>query len=314
MSNPVFNRIDKDIRSGYAGFGSGPHPPQNPQNSPPGYDQPRYGQQSGQQQHGQPHYGQQTRPGDGPPPPMTPGQLNDMYRQPSAGPVQMGRVTIDDVVMKTTTLFSIMLLTAAVSWFMVPVDPGLAGVLLLGSIVGTLGLGLFIAFKKSISVPLIVTYAAVEGVLVGTVSRFYEARWDGIVMTAVVATLSVFAGMLLGYRSGFIKVTSKSRRIFSMAILGYFIFALVNLGFGMFGANGGFGIFARGSTMGILVSLLAVGLASYALAMDFDSIQQAVRSEVPQKYSWLLAHGLIVTLVWLYLEMLRLISQFSGND
>lgn len=309
MSNPVFNRIDKDIKSGYAGFGSGPRPPQSPQSSRPSYDQPRYGQQTGQQQ-----YGQQTQPGYGSPPPMTPGQLNDMYRQPSAGPVQMGRVTIDDVVMKTTTLFSIMLLTAAVSWFVVPLDPGLAGVLLLGSIVATLGLGLFIAFKKSISVPLIVTYAAVEGVLVGTVSRFYEARWDGIVMTAVVATLSVFAGMLLGYRSGFIKVTSKSRRIFSMAILGYFIFALVNLGFGMFGANGGFGVFARGSMMGILVSLFAVGLASYALAMDFDSIQQAVRSEVPQKYSWLLAHGLIVTLVWLYLEMLRLISQFSGND
>lgn len=316
MSNPVFNRIDKDIKSGYAGFGSGPRPPESAPSYPPGYDQRQYGPgQYGQPQYGQQRPpGQQTQPGYGAPPPMTPGQLDDMYRQPSAGPVQMGRVTIDDVVMKTATLFGLMLLTAAVSWFMVPVAPGLAGVLLLASIVATLGLGLVIAFKKSVSVPLIVLYAAVEGVLVGTVSRFYEARWDGIVMTAIVATLSVFAGMLIGYRSGFIKVTSKSRRIFSMAILGYFIFALVNLGFAMFGSNEGFGIFARGSMMGILVSLFAVGLASYALAMDFDSIEQAVRSEVPQKYSWLLAHGLIVTVVWLYLEMLRLISHFTSSD
>lgn len=306
MSNPVFDRIDKDIRSGYAGFGSGPGQggraaqSSGPGSTPPGYP-----------------------PGYGAPPPasyqqysdqLSPQQLDAMYQSPSAGPVATGRMTVDDVVMKGATLFGLLLVTAIASWFLVPVAPGVAGVLLLGSVVATLGLGLFIAFKKTVSVPLIVSYALVEGVLVGTVSRFYEARWSGIVTTAVLATLSVFAGMFIGWKSGFIKVTSKSRRIFSMAIMGYLIFALVNFVVAMFGGNQGFGIFARGSTMGILISVLAVGLASYALAMDFDSIDRAVAAQVPQKYSWLLAHGLIVTLVWLYLEILRLISHFSSSD
>ena len=245
---------------------------------------------------------------------MSPDQLNELYQQPSASSVSMGRVTVDDVVMKSATLFTLMLITAVASWFMLPVAPTAAFGMMIGSIAATLVLGLVIAFKKTVSVPLIVLYAAFEGVLVGTVSRLYEARWGGIVMTAVVATLSVFAGMLLGYRSGFIKVTSKSRRIFGMAIMGYIIFALVNLGFAMFGANQGFGIFARGSMMGILISVFAVGLASYSLAMDFDSIESAVAAQAPQKYSWLLAHGLIVTLVWLYLEILRLISHFTSSD
>lgn len=305
MSNPVFDRIEKDARAGYAGFGSPRgsqgaadsrpgYPAPSGYSTPPGYPPPQYGQTS----HGQ----------------MSPEQLDELYQRPAAGPVSMGRVTVEDVVMKTATLFALMLLTAAASWFMLPVAPGLAGIALLGSIVATLALGFVIALKKTISVPLIVVYALLEGVLVGTVSRLYETRWNGIVPIAIVATLSVFAGMLVGYRSGIIKVTSKSRRIASMAIMGYLIFMLVNLVVAMFGGNQGFGIFARGSMMGILISVFAVGLASYALAMDFDSIESAVRAQMPEKYSWLLAHGLIVTLVWLYLEILRLLSHFQSSD
>ena len=227
----------------------------------------------------------------------------------------MGRVTVDDVVVKAGVLFGIMLLVAAGSWFYVGTNPMAAGPMLLGGIVVTLVLGLVIAVKKTISVPLIVAYAAIEGVLVGSISQVYAARWDGVVTTAIIATLSVFVAMFAGWKFGIVKVTSRSRRIFSLAIFGYLIFAVANLvAAWAFGANSGWGFFGFGSGMSILVSLFAVGLASYSLAMDFDSIDRAVAAQLPQKYSWLLAHGLLVTVVWLYLELLRLIAQFQGRN
>lgn len=288
-SNPVFSRIEREAEQGYAGF-----------------------RDRGAQQQ---------------PPPSTAGwaatdqlssqQLEQMYQQQPATPVQMGRVTIDDVVMKTLGLFSLVLVFGAIGWFLAPTW---GPVLLLAGIAGTLGLGLVIAFKKTISVPLIVTYAVIEGLLVGSVSQIYAVTFDepgtpafqGIVAQAVMATLSVFAGMLLAYKTGLIKVTEKFRRIVTMAIIGYAIFALINLGYALIVPNATFGIGGT-SGLGIAISLFAIGLASFSLALDFDSIDRAIASGAPQKYSWLLAHGLIVTLVWLYLEILRLLGRLRSE-
>jgi uncharacterized YccA/Bax inhibitor family protein len=235
-------------------------------------------------------------------------QLQDLYNQPAAGPVQMRRVTLDDVVMKTLGLFSIVVLVAAVSWYFVAGHLSLSMPLMLAGMFGGLAVGLLIAFKKTISVPLIVLYAVVEGVLVGTISMVFEQRWPGVVTTAVIATMCTFAGMLLGYKSGLIKVTDKSRRIFGMAIMGYLLFGLVNVFAAFMGVGQGWG-FGGSGFMGIAISLLGVGLASYSLAIDFDSVDRAIKAQLPEKYSWLLAHGFIVTLVWLYLEMLRLMAR-----
>ncbi len=124
---------------------------------------------------------------------------------------------------------------------------------------------------------------------------------------AVLATLATFAGMFIAYKTGLIKVNDKMRRIVTMMLFGYAIFAVVNFIFAMV-TNTAFG-FGGSGWLGILISLFAVGLASVTLALDFDSIERAIRLGAPQKYSWLLAHGLIVTLVWLYIEMLRLIAR-----
>jgi uncharacterized YccA/Bax inhibitor family protein len=179
----------------------------------------------------------------------------------------------------------------------------------MGGMIGTLVLGLVIAFKKTLSVPLIVAYAVVEGFFVGAVSEYFNSvpGWEGIVPQAVLATLSTFVGMFLAYKFGLIKVTAKFRRIMTMAIIGYAIFAVVNFIFAMV-SNTPFGFGGSGG-LGIAISLFAVGLASFSLALDFDSIEYAIRSGAPQKYSWLLAHGLIVTLVWLYIEFLRLFAR-----
>ena len=277
-SNPVFSRIERETERGYAGFGDrGPQPP------PPASGWPSSGQ-------------------------MTDRQLQDLYERPAASAVQTGRLTLDDVVMKTAGLFTLMLVFAAVGWVLTPqVGP----VLLLGGIALTLVLGFAIALKKTISVPLIVVYAVVEGLLVGSISAIYATRYEGIVTQAVLATLSVFAGMLLAYKVGLIKVTARFRRMVTMAIFGYMIFALVNLGYALV-TNSAFGIGGT-SPLGIGISIFAVGLASFSLALDFDAIERAIAAGAPQRYSWLLAHGLIVTLVWLYLEILRLLGRARSN-
>ena len=280
-SNPVFDRIEKDSRSGYAGFGNAP--------------QQGYGQ-------GYPQaYG-----------PVSDAHLQDMYNRPSAGPVQTGRVTLDDVVMKTLVLFSIVLASGAFGWIVSDRNQALGSMFWMGGMIGTLILGLVIAFKKTISVPLILAYAVLEGLFVGAVSNFFnDAFGPGLVSTAVVATLATFAGMFLAYKSGLIKVTSKFRRIMTLAIFGYAIFAVINFIFAMV-SDTPFG-FGGTSGLGIAISLFAVGLASLSLALDFDSIDQAVRSGAPAQYSWLLAHGLIVTLVWLYIEFLRLLARLRSE-
>ena len=277
-TNPVFNRIDKQIKAGgYAGFDR----------------QPAASQMGGA--------GVQD---------FTSEQLQDRYNQPSAGPVQTGRLTLDDVVMKTLGLFAIVVAVGAASWFFVavPENERLRIPLLLGGMVGSLALGLVIAFKKTVSVPLIVLYAVLEGVLVGTISMVFERAFPGVVTTAVLATTATFAGMFLAWKFGLIKVTDKSRRIFGMAIMGYLLFGIANVVASFMGVGDGWG-FGGGGLLGIGISVLGVGLASYSLAIDFDSVDRAVAAQLPEKYSWLMAHGLIVSLVWLYLEILRLLAR-----
>jgi uncharacterized YccA/Bax inhibitor family protein len=284
-SNPVFDRIDKESSRGYAGFTRAPQAP---------------------------------AAGTAATDSMSAQQLQDMYNQPAATPVQTKRLTIDDVVMKTAGLFAIVLVFGAVGWQLSPTSFG--GLVVLGGIAVTLVLGLVIAFKKTISVPLILLYAVAEGLFVGAISESYSTFFDkdpntpvfqGIVAQAIMATLCVFAGMLIAYKTGIIKVTEKFRRIVTMAVIGYAIFALINLGYALI-AHESFGIGGTGA-LGFGISLFAIGLASAMLAVNFDSIDRAIAAGAPEKYSWLLAHGLIVTLVWLYLEILRLLGRMRSN-
>jgi len=275
-NNPVFNRIDKQISQGaYAGFGS---------------------QRGGT-------WGAPPAAGD-----LSAAELQQMYDQRAAGPVQTGRVTLDDVVMKTLGLFAIVVTVAAASWFAVGASPSLMLPLWLGGMFGGLAIGLLIAFRKTISVPLIVSYAVFEGAFVGSISSVFEQRWPGVVSTAVLSTTATFAGMFLAYKIGLIKVNDRFRRVFGMAVIGYLLFSLVNVVAAFMGVGQGWG-FGGNGMLGIGISIIGVGLAAFSLAADFDAIDRAVAAEVPERYSWLLAHGLIVSLVWLYLELLRLLAR-----
>lgn len=262
---------------------------------------------------------------------MTAEDLRRIYDQPAADPQRPGvdqpvagasgaqvppvvgsdrPMTYENTISKTVMLFLIVLALGAVGW-MIP------ALMIPGAIAG-LVLGLVNAFKKEPSVPLIVAYAAAQGLFLGGISGFYEAMLPGIVSQAVIGTFAVFGVTLLLFRNGKVRTSPRATKIFLIAMVGYLVFSLVNVVLMLAGAstdpwglNTGVEIF--GIPLGLLIGGLAVLLAAYSLVMDFELIQNGVRNRVPEKWGWTAAFGLMVTLIWLYLEILRIIAIFRSN-
>ena len=221
-------------------------------------------------------------------------------------------MTYENTISKTVLLFLIVLGFGAVGWF-IPI------LMLPGAIVG-LVLGLVNAFKKEPSVPLIIGYAVAQGLFLGGISNFYETQWSGIVAQAIIGTLSVFGVTLLLFRSGKVRTSPRMTKIVLIAMLGYGVFSLINFGIMIFGGAGGNPWGLRGSVeifgipLGVVIGGLAVLLAAYSLVMDFELIQNGVRNRVPEKWGWSAAFGLMVTLIWLYVEILRILAILRGSD
>ena len=220
-------------------------------------------------------------------------------------------MTYENTISKTVLLFLIVLTFGAVGWFM----PVLA---LPAAIVG-LVLGLVNSFKREPSVPLIVLYAVFQGVFLGGISGIFESQWSGIVSQAVIGTLAVFGVTLLLFRSGKVRTSPRMTKIVLVAMVGYLVFSLINFGMIMFGATEDpwglrTGVEIFGIPLGVVIGLLAVFLAAYSLVMDFELIQNGVRNRVPEKWAWSAAFGLMVTLIWLYVEILRILAILRGND
>jgi uncharacterized YccA/Bax inhibitor family protein len=172
-------------------------------------------------------------------------------------------------------------------------------------------LGLVISFKQITNPAAIVTYAAVEGVVLGAISQVFDQRYPGIVVQAVVGTTGVAVGTLFLYRSGRIRVTPKFTKMVFAGLIGFMSLAVVNLIASMF-VSGGLGL-RSGGPLAIVFSLVAIGLASMSLIIDFDYVDNGVRAGLPERYGWLAAFGLMVTLIWLYVEILRLLSYFRSR-
>jgi uncharacterized YccA/Bax inhibitor family protein len=219
-------------------------------------------------------------------------------------------MTYQDTIFKTLAGFAVLLVGAAIGW----VFPVLAIVGLVAGLV----LALVNIFKKKPSPALILSYAFAEGLLVGGVSMFFSQLWDGIVPMAVLGTLGVVAVTLALFANGKVRVSKRATQIFLVAIVGYAAFSLVNLVLMMTGVVDSFGgmrdFEIMGIPLGIPLGILVVLLAAYSLVMDFDYIQQGVQTGQPRNYGWTGAFGIIVTVVWLYLEILRLLSFFLPRN
>ena len=234
-------------------------------------------------------------------------QLEQSYNAPAASSIRTGRMTIEDVVAKTGFLFAILVVVGALAW---SANLG-QGALLIGFLGGFV-LAMVISFSKTIKPGLVVTYAVLEGLALGTLSHYYESFYPGIVSQAVIGTIAAFAGVLFMYRSGRLRATPQFTRAVMGAAIGYFILGFVSMIASFFGVGKGYGFYGV-SGIGLLLAVAGVALASFFLVLDFDQIQKGVAAGVPEKESWRASFGLMVTIVWLYLEVLRLISILRNN-
>ena len=228
--------------------------------------------------------------------------LEEMYSSPSASSMQTGRMTMDDVVARTGFLFAILVAVGGAAWFF-NVGFGVAMIALLGA----LGLSLVISFSRTVRPALIVAYAGLEGLAVGAISKFFNDAYPGIVSQAVIGTLAAFVGVLALYRSGKLRATPQFTRILMGALIGYLVLGVASLIAAFMGVGGGFGFYGVGS-LGLLLAAGGVVLASLFLVLDFNQIEEGIRQGAGEQESWRAAFGLMVTIVWLYLEILRLLA------
>jgi uncharacterized YccA/Bax inhibitor family protein len=228
-------------------------------------------------------------------------------------------LTIDDVVTKTGITLAVLTAVAAVSYFLVQGNLALATPFTLVGALGGLALVLVATFgRKQDSPAIVLSYAALEGLFLGAVSfiiaNLYSTGGVGMIAQAIVGTLGVFFGMLVVYKTGAIRVTPKLTRMIVAGLFGVMALMLLNFVLAIFGVGGGEGFGLRsGGPIAIGFSLLCIALAAFSFLIDFDAADQMVRAGVPSKAGWGIALGLTVTLVWLYLEILRLLSYFRND-
>lgn len=290
MANPVF--------SSSPAFNRAPVQQQAPyQQGQAPWGPPQSGYQGSPQQGGfqpQQGYPQQGYPQQG-------------YQQPPAG----GVMTLDDVIIKTATTLLAVFLAAAATFMLLPESlmfPALIGSALIGFVTV-----MVVTRRHSVPVGGVMFYAAVEGVFVGAFSKVFETIYPGIVFSAVLATFVTAGTVLAAYKFFNIRVTPKFRKmvfIGTAALAGVY---LVNLVLSLMGVRTG--IIEIGSGAGLLaigISVLAVGLAVFNLIIDFDFVERGIASRAPAKESWRAALGITVTMVWLYVEILRILSYFRN--
>lgn len=221
-------------------------------------------------------------------------------------------MTLDDVVQRTGAMLLVILAAGAVTWSLTSGTAQGIGPVFLVALMGGLGLGLFMAFTGRANATLCLLYSAFEGVLLGTISKLFETRWPGIVIQALTGTVMVAVGMLFVYKIGAIRVTPRFTRMLFAGMIGVVALMLGNLVVGFFNGGSGFGL-RDGGPLAIIFSLVCIALAAFSFLLDFDAADRLIRAGAPERAAWGVALGLTVTLVWLYIEILRLLSYFNSD-
>lgn len=234
--------------------------------------------------------------------------LNKNFQQRSNGFTTVSSssrlMSTENVIQKAAITLGLVVVGAIVGWiFPILYIPGL--------IVGFI-LGLVNSFKKEPSVPLIVSYAVFEGLVVGGISATFDRIWPGVASQAVLATFAVAAVILTLFATGKIRATKRLNKIWLVAIFSYLAFGLLNIILSVTGvmpnAFGVHSIHVFGIPLGVIIGAVAVLIASYSLVMDFTLVENGVQNRLPEKYGWQAAFGITVTMVWLYLEILRILA------
>lgn len=303
--NPVFSRRGFSRDNGYAGFNAAPQaggPAVATQANP--YAQGTQGNPYAQPPAGNPY-------------------AQNPYAQPDQqfgvgpqAPATTGRMTMDDVVVRTASTLGVLVVTAALAWALLPVDDANIsrsyGIGIGAALIGMV-LALVQSFKRKPTPALILAYAAFEGVFLGVVSSVVDNRIaDGAAMQAVIGTMAVFAGVLIAYKAGWIRVNRRFYGFVMAAALGFVLLMMVNLLFAVFGGGDGLGF--RSGALGVVFGVIGVILGACFLALDFKQVEDGLAYGAPREEAWFAAFGLTLTLVWIYLEFLRLIAILNSND
>ncbi|CAL9556543.1 Bax inhibitor-1/YccA family protein [Streptomyces sp. G3] len=303
--NPVFSRRGFSRDNGYAGFNAAPQaggPAVATQANP--YAQGAQGNPYAQPPAGNP-YAQNPY-----------AQPDQQFGAAPQAPATTGRMTMDDVVVRTASTLGVLVVTAALAWALLPVDDANIG-RSYGIGIGAALIGMVLAlvqsFKRKPTPALILSYAAFEGVFLGVVSSVVDNRIaDGAAMQAVIGTMAVFAGVLVAYKAGWIRVNRRFYGFVMAAALGFVLLMMVNLLFAVFGGGDGLGF--RSGALGVVFGVIGVILGACFLALDFKQVEDGLAYGAPREEAWFAAFGLTLTLVWIYLEFLRLIAILNSND
>ncbi len=290
-SNPVFSRRGFSRDNGQAGFNAGPQA-----------GGPAVGTQ------GNPYAGQPTAAPTNPYAQNPYAQQDLQHGAPQAPVTAGGRMTMDDVVARTGITLGLVVAGATVAWIM-----DLALPLAIGAGLVAMVLALVQSFKRKPIPALILTYAALEGLFLGAISNYVNTFVaQGAAMQAVLGTMAVFVTMLVLYKTRIVRVTARFTRFLMIAATAFVVLTAVNLLFMVFGGGDGLGF--RSGGLGIVFGIVGILLGAFFLALDFKQVEDGIAYGAPREESWMAAFGLTMTLVWIYLEMLRLVSILQGSD
>ena len=220
--------------------------------------------------------------------------------------VTEGTMTLSGTVNKTGISLLLVIGSAAYTW----VNPGMH-VLLIPALIGGIVAAFVTIFKPTVGHISVPVYAVLEGIVLGGISMMFEAMYPGIVVQAVFLTFGTLGALLLAYTSGLIKATENFKLGVFAATGGIALLYFINFIMGFFGS--GMGIISSNSGMGILFSGFVVVIAALNLVLDFDFIEEGVEMGAPKYMEWYGAFGLLVTLIWLYLEILRLLAKLQSR-
>ncbi len=231
-----------------------------------------------------------------------------------------GPMTIDSVVQKTGITLGVTILAAAVTWIgtrhvdvsstaSLSTMQTLNGLAMAGALLGFV-LSMVNSFKKVVSPPLVLAYAVCEGVFVGALSKILEAYFPGVVLGAVLGTFAAVGGTLAAYKFFHIQVSDRFRKWVTAAMFGFVAVALLDFVLHFFGADFGFN---KLNGLGFVASIIGLCLGVLMLILDFDFVERGVRAGLPEQESWRAAFGLTVTIVWIYIEMLRILAALRNN-
>ncbi len=242
-----------------------------------------------------------------------PAMTGSIYNRVADSSAQSGVMTINGTINKIGILILLVIAGAAYTWNMVSgANPAGAQTYVLIGAIGGLIMAMITIFRPQSAAITAPVYAILEGLFLGGISAVINAKYQGIPFQAVLLTLGTLFTMLFLYRSGTIRATPKFRRGILMATGAIFFAYLVSFLFSLFGVNLGF--MHSSGPLGILINLVILVVAALYLIMDFDFIERGAQMSAPKYMEWYGAFGLLVTLVWLYIEFLRLLSRFAGRD